>query len=347
MKKLDFSLTKNYSKAIQGIAILLMMFHHLFSDAALFGESAVLIRIAWTGRLCVGLYAFTGGYGIYIELSKKTQDTMPGTLAACYKSVLIRILKLFVKLWAVLGVYLLVNALIIHTPIDLSVKSLFLNALAIEPTYSGVWWYVRQYAIMLLLAPLVYAFCNTAKIMSDHKKTAIFHSIFAIVGVLTLAVMVKLCKAFVIFLQPPFIMVFFVGFLFARYRVYETVAKVISRESFCLFVSMLCLVGALLARFMLTDFPEYAKTDFLIMPFLVFGLIGILNIHKCISKFFCLFGGLSTFMWLTHGIIFETLRVTFYEWLYSRALLFVVLTLITMAVSLLFTLVDNLLKKVC
>ncbi len=72
-------LKKEDSLLIYGIAILFMIYHHLFVWGGgshfsildtIFGEMTEQ-RLAWLFRLCIPLYAFISGYGICTIISKR------------------------------------------------------------------------------------------------------------------------------------------------------------------------------------------------------------------------------------------------------------------------------------
>lgn len=74
MKK---ELTREESSAIKGVAILLMIFHHCFRTekkfaayspifTAFFTESRVISLAKWA-KICVPLFAFVSGYGLYMD----------------------------------------------------------------------------------------------------------------------------------------------------------------------------------------------------------------------------------------------------------------------------------------
>ena len=77
-------LKKEDSLLIYGIAILFMIYHHLFSipgklgNADYFSILNILLgemteqRLAWLFRLCVPFYSFISGYGICKIISQKT-----------------------------------------------------------------------------------------------------------------------------------------------------------------------------------------------------------------------------------------------------------------------------------
>ena len=74
-------LTKNETQQFKGAAILIMVFLHLFNQAhnvalcetpfCYFGEPIVLQMSKFT-QICVGLYLFLSGYGLYISYRRSS-----------------------------------------------------------------------------------------------------------------------------------------------------------------------------------------------------------------------------------------------------------------------------------
>lgn len=62
-------ISKEDSKRLYGIAIVLMVFHHLFccpdklhfDYVTIFLDKEYLTRIAYFGKICVGIYTFVSG----------------------------------------------------------------------------------------------------------------------------------------------------------------------------------------------------------------------------------------------------------------------------------------------
>ena len=69
-------LTKNDSLRLKGVAMLMMLFHHLYCDVsrfdgyvidfAPFGQDAV-VGVAFFFKLCVSIFAFVSGYGLLMS----------------------------------------------------------------------------------------------------------------------------------------------------------------------------------------------------------------------------------------------------------------------------------------
>lgn len=79
--------TKEDTKIIKGIAIILMLIHHLwgFPDRIIGGElkhilnidgKSIISLIGAYGKICVSIFFFLGGYGIYMNAKKKNFDLL-------------------------------------------------------------------------------------------------------------------------------------------------------------------------------------------------------------------------------------------------------------------------------
>lgn len=97
-------LSKERSNQIKGIAILLMLVHHLlaFPDRIPYGANIctniyisdieLTVAIGKFGKICVSIFMFLGGYGLFFKGISKNM-------------VLRHIIKLYQSLWKVLFVF--------------------------------------------------------------------------------------------------------------------------------------------------------------------------------------------------------------------------------------------------
>jgi len=65
--KTDFTFSSTDSFILKGIAICLMLWHHLFTTIEC-GE----VALYWgrLGKVCVSIFLFVSGYGLYVQYSK-------------------------------------------------------------------------------------------------------------------------------------------------------------------------------------------------------------------------------------------------------------------------------------
>lgn len=81
---MENGITKRQSAVLQGVAILMMVYHHLYSfaveyDSLLpFMQVDTVQKIAWFCKLCVGIFAFISGYGMYYVMGRQTKKVLAG-----------------------------------------------------------------------------------------------------------------------------------------------------------------------------------------------------------------------------------------------------------------------------
>ena len=175
-------LTKKDSSLIYGIAILMMIYHHLFSNPQRLGSTEYFSilntlfggiteqRLAWLFRLCIPFYAFISGYGICTIISK-TQITERCSLKNIYNNYLLvfkQILKLFKKYWLVFAIFIPLGILFFQKSL-IGPKTFIRNLLGLANDYNAEWWYIKQYMMMLLLFPIFdFILCNLVSFINKY-----------------------------------------------------------------------------------------------------------------------------------------------------------------------------------
>lgn len=136
---------KSVSLQVKGLAVLLMVAHHVFMveqsgiDECLdYGNYAE----AWHAfgkmcKLCVSLFMFVGGYGLYFS-NKKDGNSLK------------RMIKLLRKYWCVCVV--IVPILLFFRKVSL--LEVVLNTFCISSSINGTWWFMQTYLLYMLLLPL-------------------------------------------------------------------------------------------------------------------------------------------------------------------------------------------------
>ncbi|MDE5952207.1 MAG: acyltransferase family protein, partial [Acetatifactor sp.] len=221
-------MTKKQSAILQGVAIWMMVYHHLYSfvveyESLLpFMQVDTVRRIAWFCKLCVGIFAFVSGYGMYYVMKGQNGERFGGRLLAEYRGALLRILKLYGRLWLVLAIYMGIFFGILRQPF--MADQLLGNLTALDPTYNGAWWYVEQYAKILLVLPLLDLLLIHPPQPEERRKKWIFFLVLALVGAgaalvgrLWWPALWDLMLAAVKSMRISFLLIAVVGYLTARY----------------------------------------------------------------------------------------------------------------------------------
>jgi len=315
---MQHELTKKQSTMIQGIAILLMVYHHFFLSPSTvpgitYGNEELTQRIAWFGKLCVGLFCFISGYGMYHVFTKLPHDRVDTLLLQGWKTVLVRLLHLYMKLWAVIFIFKGIDFLILKKPFDFS--ELLGNLTAVNVSYNGTWWFVGQYVFMLLILPFIDLFFTRFSDSAQKKKQA------ALLGsLLTLAVVVFFSCYFASpelrfwilqvknnVLRPAFTLAFCCGYFFARFCLFSRFRALCLRVGnwFLTLTAFLSLLGCIVLRMLLARDASFASPDFIFAPMLIFGAVELLSHCRFLPKLFYWFGSCSTYLWLIHVLVFD------------------------------------------
>ncbi len=352
---MENGITKKQSAILQGVAIWMMVYHHLYSFALEyesllpFLQADTVRKIAWFCKLCVGIFAFVSGYGMYYVMKGQPKEQFGGRLLAEYRCVLIRILKLYGKLWLVLLIYMGIYFGILRFPF--APEQLLGNLTALNPTYNGAWWYMEQYAKMLLVLPLLDLLLTRFERSAERKSKRIFFLALAIagivaalVGILWQPVLWELLLAVKSGLRISFLLIFVVGYLTARFALYQRVDKGLRHlgrwTPICLSVALIGVVIAL--RVTLATDAAYAKLDFLFTPFLVYGVLTLLAYVPFLCSFLTWWGHQSTYIWLVHGLLYGWLHLLIKPHVRLDIWIYLAVLLASAAVSLLLKVLEKL-----
>lgn len=159
---------KDEATALKGIAILILLFHHLFLKGRFedFGVSFApfpvefITKIASYSKICVAIYAFISGYGLYLGYQNKKSSDI--------KWVAQRYLKTFSGFWLIVVLSWIVCQFIngrVSTQYFskspwagiayMILEFLGLSDLFGTPSICGSWWYMSAAFVFIVLTPLV------------------------------------------------------------------------------------------------------------------------------------------------------------------------------------------------
>ena len=165
----DNFLSIDDTRIMKAIAICCMLMHHLWSFPVriageplknfftIFGMQSTMY-FGFFGKICVPMFFFFGGYGIYKRSLGKKYDVVG------------RLKKLYIAYWKVFLIFIPVGFIFFsnQTPYcndafmytrfaKFSSRELISNFLGFTSTYSREWWFLISYAFALISFPLVRA----------------------------------------------------------------------------------------------------------------------------------------------------------------------------------------------
>lgn len=288
-------------KMLQGISIMLMVFHHLFgfSDRisvpyyAPFDFKFIHLEtiLAYWGRICVAIFSFCSGYGLYQKNTKIVQKKK-WTLLIGYKEIFYSIKKFYFCYWMIFITFVpygFYKRIYEFVPLQF-VK----NVLGIACTYNKEWWYVYTYLRLLVVFPLLFYFA-VIMIKKGYRKSFLSVSIaviFLLFFILRISDDIK-TGFLTCFLS------FYIGMLVAEFNIFEKIfCRVKNRGIFSCSIVFIAFIISVGIRVFVTS-----TVDFLIVPVLIFCLIYWFHskwIFRPLKYLLALEGKYSQYIWLTH-----------------------------------------------
>ena len=337
-------MTKDDSKVLYGLAVLLMIWHHLFKtpgslecDVITIGSILSLkvnytMYIAWFGKICVAIYAFISGYAMSIITRNKKNK-----VSASIKQVK----KLYFKYWIVFLGIIVLFSIFGYKKITFD-KTFLLNLVAVKFDYNGAWWYVRNYVLMILLFPLLEKFIMLLK---NKKLTLAISSVIALIWIgggycVHNGVIAKsLTSVTLIYLG-----IFIEGIIAAQFDLIKSLCKKLDDRRILLFVFILIIS----VRMAVVRTAGDCSVDLLlVLPFVCCVKVFFNKGSKTAKKAIQFIGENSTYMWLVHGFFFE---IPFLRYCITRCRMavFIYLEVVTLSLvaSLILTTIEKALLKV-
>ena len=314
--------TREDTRAIKGLAVVLMLLHHLatWGDRwpvgfagfkslwSGFVDQGFLTDLAFNAILCVPIFFFLGGVGLYRRW-----------VAGRY-SVTNAIISLYKQFWKVFIIFIPIGYLLFcRTGRGINVlctrwvvgdaksflKVLFANFTGYDTTLNGEWWFLASYICTL---PLGYLFCRAIR---RHKNVWADIFLVFVIEILTQSVFPDLANLaalpnlrqnlyFIRFLEiNKYSTAFFMGIVWAKYDLLE---KLKGRIANVPFRGVLCL-AACVAVFICRAYivSDVLSADLVLVPFFVAFLSAVFDSAKALKTGFRFLGSHSTNMWLVHS----------------------------------------------
>ena len=287
-------MNKETSTIIKGVAILMMLFYHLFGRDNLGDLCTPLLYIGNTplvkylSNACypVSFFMILSGYGL-TYCYKKNQ------LSLSIQSK--RILKLYVHYWLVLLIFVTIGHFIKPDIYPNDLLHVLANIVGIRCTYNGETWFLLPYAIISLLSWWIIDFVYH---LNEKRKIIITLIIYSIVFLTTRYIVyhqLENTTLLTLLLQPFFIVqltfYFSLGILLFRLLENEpTALKAVKPTIYFIII---------IALFIIKSMIKVTIADGL-YAFIFIFCISHLQLHRLFHNIFYKLGQYSMPMWMTH-----------------------------------------------
>ena len=345
----DKGLTKQDSLCLKGIAIMMMLFFHLFLSESWFKgfdvsfypfEKSFVISVSAMMKICVSIFAFVSGYGLQKSIAKTPLNKKSVELWS-----ITRLLKTMSGFYFVYILSVIVTQILSKLPqetyfdgsrakgiVYMLCDFLGLSALFSFPKLVGSWWYMSAAIIFVLLIPLIYAVSQKVGYLP----------------VLIIAVALpRLMGGYPGSTNPlTFIIPLILGAAFSDYNFFERLSDLLPENRFFSYITAFIFFGAGIIGFyfVFINIPvdkgwdiEYGIAPIFYICFSRYCIVRLPLIKKILG----FFGQHSMTIFLTHSFIRYTY---FHEFVYSQGN-FLKIFIVLFAMSLALAIVIDLARK--
>lgn len=301
-------LTKNESLQLKGAAILIMVFLHLFNNPAnvalchnflFFRGDAIVSQLAKFSEICVSLYLFLSGYGLYIT-SLKNSNIHP----------LKRVLRLYLNFWIVFAIFISLGSLLKPDYYPGNWVKFITNITGWHTTYNGEWWFLFPYVLLVLSAKWIFRIINKLNFI----KLVLFAGGLFVISYLTIwlnrTYLYTHQIAYMPILYINLLSSFTIGATFAKYDIAKLLRQRIAINS------MLGNVVAIIVFILLLVVRTFIPIDAVNIIYMILFVCWFIVVRKAKWVIWCLekLGEQSTNMWLVHTFFCYYL---FHDWIYG------------------------------
>lgn len=358
--KITNAFSKTDSMCLKGVAIVLLMCIHCFGSTSRFAGyefnfwpfgQDLYVDLAYYCKICVSIFAFISGYGLYLSVQNKIDD-----LATVNKWTVSRIIKTLSEFWFCYIIcfvfFCFYNGLpqkvyfsdnVVRGIIYMLLDFLGLAELFGTPVLSGSWWYMSAAVVYIVLMPLVVRWT---------KKWGWFSLFFAIVIIPRTLFNSDFFGASNIF---TFFLPVYFGALFAEFNIFEKIVNFTIVKSKKLNEILLLGLGVLTV---IVSIYIWIRVPYKVLWEFHFGVAPVILIvffnrfifkqggfiRKNVNKFFFFLGKHSMNIYIFHTLLREQILKEFLYSMKYPILTILSLLFISLAISIVFELIKKLIK---
>lgn len=351
-------LNKNNTLMLHGIAILMMVYHHLFINGNTwfvnegkslfnflnflnFGKAETAqYTFAWFCKICVAVFAFTSGYAMFVQFENRCKGNL--NIKTMLKYCLQRFWSFYKKYFLCFVFFVGYEYLTGNRDgFDYSLSNVILSLIGIRASFNGTLWYVAVYYRMLLLSPIFYLILKKIKV----------RDYLIIIGIGVISVIIAFIsgngfvylKSISTFIQNfviIYILIFAEGMFCARYNWIDIIGSKLN-----MFTSILLLLVTYIARVLLIRAPSDSLFDLVLtIPFIV-SVTKIVSKCNILTKVLCFFGKYSSYIWYCHAYFYSYLFFNLVLRCDQSIIVFIQVIIYSLIISFIFTLIEKSLDK--
>lgn len=297
---MDTIISKNKSLSLKFIAAIFIVLTHIFPKVGQVDTLKYIPLFYWNGYpieqyigslsgICVGIFTFLSGYGLYISCNKNIK----------YKEIFKRINKLYINYWIIIAIFFPIG--LYMGVYKFEIKEFILNLLALRTSYNHPAWFLRLYVMLILIYPLL------IKIVDKYNKNIVIIVSFItnIIGmIITKLYYISGLNSIVIDLIAILLggqFLFLLGIIVAKYSIFNKIKEKIGDSKIKYYSMFVIITMFIITVIDISVIGEIAKL--ILIPIFIFTLSTIISEDIFISRL----GKHSTNIWLIHAFFYDYL----------------------------------------
>lgn len=308
-------LTKDDTKIMKGVAIIMMLAYHLWAfPGRIAGGMLNYCIVVWDkplvraigefGDLCVPLFFFLGGYGIYLKFSNKGAD------------IISRIKKIYMSLWKVFLIFIPLGFVCFGNQIkycqenvwnryaDFSIYKFLLNFIGISCDYNSEWWFLWSYVCVILTFPIARIIINKHSLAVNVFMTVLFEVFYSLtISIISTVDILSALRGSFIYTMfwsrfTPYCALFYAGMAMAKDDGFRKLNEMLRNNNVLSIGSDIIGIGTI---FILKEWFITSSCACLYVILIIAFSLDLVSKTKIIKKVLSMIGNESTNMWLIHS----------------------------------------------
>lgn len=272
---------KRQSNIVKGIAVLLLIFHHLFfNNPDLYGQYfsifqiggvPLVAKISEICKVCVYIFLFISGYGLFLTYTSKISNAEKRGFKVNIKFVLNRLFKVMLPFCFIYIIFVPLGFFLGRNPVSVYNGNAFFAILDFlglaqvfsTPTMNSTWWYMSVIIIFYVLFPIILKLISKSKILCW---------IWLVLSFILIVLPGSFSKVPIILLVKLYFAPFYFGIFVAKFNLLNRLSEAInSKGKFIVLSVVLTVITGALSYFNLFLFSTLFAFSIILLSYAVFG----------------------------------------------------------------------------
>lgn len=294
----DKIISKKMNLSIKAIAIMLMLIHHLYAfpnriidqtyiSVWQLNNIAIEYYLALFSKICVSIFLFLSGYGMYITYFNKKPTIY---------SIIKRIKSFYFKYWFIFVIFIIIGIAI--GKINTNYKEIVLNFFGFSSSLNGEWWFIKVYIILIAIYPLINKFIKAKSILIILSSLMLYLFSLILTKISVLSNYLVISSIALVFSQQIY---FIMGALVAKDSIFDKSKLFLNKKKLDnkIIYILILFISVFMYYYLYNNKIMSYFIYIIVMPIFVLSLVNLIKENKLLN----FIGMNSTNIWLIHSFL--------------------------------------------